>query len=121
MWFKEAKASQGSLRERSFIEAKKINMYGKYLVGNFRENNNDFAQQTATIDQVIRLEVVNNENEGQDQRTKTLNLSNIHDLQSRLMLLSREYNDSGENVDDWRFQKEYFIKVGSLIGSIFYE
>ena len=42
---------------------------------------------------------------------KTLLLDDVHDLQSRLMLLGRENNKTEENVREGTFEKEYFVEV----------
>jgi len=109
MWFKDAKESQGSVSARSFLEAKNANKNGTYIVGNFSENIEDFLQQTATLHHVVRLEVTYEENE--ETRKKTLLLDDVHDLQSRLMLLGRDTNKTEENIREGTFEKEYFVQV----------
>ena len=109
MWFKDAKESQGSVSAISFLEAKNANKNGKYIVGNFSKDIEDFLQHTATLHHVVRLEVRYEENE--ETRMKTLLLDDVHDLQSRLMLLGRENNKTEENVREGTFEKEYFVEV----------
>ena len=47
-----------------------------------------------------------------DQQTKQYNLSAIHDLQSRLMLLgSGEKSSDIEMQDEIQFEKDFFIQV----------
>jgi len=106
VWFKEAKESQGSVSARSFLEAKNANKNGRYVLGNFSEK--DFLQQTVTLRQIVKLEVTYEEDQ---EKVKILSLDDVHDLQSRLMLLGRENNKTEENVREGIFEKEYFVKV----------
>ena len=89
------------------------------MVGNFYETFEDFLQQTVTLHQVIRLDVTYHEETKEDEkpkeRTKTLNLDNVHDLQSRLMLLGREKNVTEKDVQDVTFEKKYFVEVHDFI------
>jgi len=113
VWFEEAKESQGSLSARSFHEAKNANKNGKYLVGNFHQPFDEFLQQTATLNSVIRLEVTYEVKKDQtvEDVIKELTLDDVHDLQSRLSLLGRQKNETEEDVRDGTFEKKYFLKV----------
>ena len=100
---------------RSFLEAKKANKNGRYVVGNEKED--EFLDQPATLQHVLRLEVAYEEDA---TKSKTLYLDDIYDLQSRLMLLGRENKNTEESIADGIFEKEYFVKVvGFQINCIF--
>ena len=44
-------------------------------------------------------------------QSKELSLDDVHDLQSRLMLLGRDNNKTEENIKEGIVEKEYFVKV----------
>ena len=116
-WFKQAKESQGSVSARSFLEAKKANSNGKYVVGNLSKNPRHFLEHTAELQDVVRLEIIHKDDQVQD---KKLSLENVHDLQSRLMLLGRENNKSEDNIKEGVFEKDYFVKVPFCLDFIFF-
>ena len=107
-WFKQSKESQGSVSARSFLEAKKANSNGRYIIGNLFENPEHFLENTARLQDAVRLEITYKDDNFQ---SKTLSLEDVHDLQSRLMLLGRENNKSEDNIKEGIFEKEYFVKV----------
>ena len=116
-WFKQAKESQGSVSARSFLEAKQANSNGKYIVGNLSKNPEHFLEHTAELQDVVRLEIIHKDDQVQD---KKLSLENVHDLQSRLMLLGRENNKSEDNIKEGVFEKDYFVKVPFCLDFIFF-
>jgi len=83
------------------------------LVGNFHQPFDEFLQQTATLNSVIRLEVTYEVKKDQtvEDVIKELTLDDVHDLQSRLSLLGRQKNETEEDVRDGTFEKKYFLKV----------
>ena len=107
-WFKQAKESQGSVSARSFLEAKKANLNGRYIIGNLFERPEYFLENTAKLQDAVKLEITYKDDKVQ---SKTLSLEDVHDLQSRLMLLGRENNKSEDNIKEGIFEKEYFVKV----------
>ena len=111
-WFKQAKESQGSVSARSFLEAKQANSNGKYIIGNLSEDPEHFLEHTAKLQDVVRLKIrLEIKNKDGKVQEKELSLENVHDLQSRLMLLGRENNKSEDNINEGIFEKEYFVKV----------
>ncbi|XP_066922902.1 E3 ubiquitin-protein ligase rnf213-alpha-like [Clytia hemisphaerica] len=111
-WFKQAKESQGSVSARSFLEAKKANSNGKYIIGNLTGKADFFFEQTAALHHVVKLKVVY---EGDKVQTKDLSLDDVHDLQSRLMLLGRDNNKTEESIKEGIFEKEYFVKQAEMV------
>ena len=104
-WFKDAKKSQGSVETRSLKEAIEANKNGHYIVGNFHHNK--FLTEEVTLKEVIKLTI------GEGKHTKEFSLEQIHDLQSRLMLLGGDIDDqTGENMTN---EKSYFVQVQHLL------
>uniref|UniRef100_A0A7M5U071 RZ-type domain-containing protein n=1 Tax=Clytia hemisphaerica TaxID=252671 RepID=A0A7M5U071_9CNID len=111
-WFKQAKESQGSVSARSFLEAKKANSNGKYIIGNLNGKAEFFFEQTAALHHVVKLKIVYEDDQVQ---SKELSLDDVHDLQSRLMLLGRDNNKTEENIKEGIAEKEYFVKQAEII------
>ena len=93
---------------RSFLEAKKANSNGKYIIGNLTGKADFFFEQIAALHHVVKLKIVYEDDKVQ---SKELSLDDVHDLQSRLMLLGRDNNKTEENIKEGIVEKEYFVKV----------
>ena len=83
------------------METKKANRRGVYIIGNVEGRSEDFLTKTTTIKSAVSFQFRGKE------ETK-LTLSNIEELQSRLMLLGHAQESAAERVDQ---EKQYFLKV----------
>ena len=110
-WFRQAKESQGSVATKSLMQAKIANRNGCYLVGNIREEFQRFINEKATLEEVIELRTsVQSEDGVRDE--KSYKLTEIHDLQSRLMLLgSDKIANLANTADNKQIEKEFFVQV----------
>ena len=110
-WFRQAKESQGSVATKSLMQAKIANRNGCYLVGNIREEFQRFINEKATLEEVIELRTsVQSEDGVRDE--KSYKLTEIHDLQSRLMLLGSDKTANLANTaDNKQIEKEFFVQV----------
>ena len=110
-WFRQAKESQGSVATKSLMQAKIANRNGCYLVGNIREEFQRFINEKATLEEVIELRIsVQSEDGVRDE--KSYKLTEIHDLQSRLMLLgSDKIANLANTADNKQIEKEFFVQV----------
>ena len=110
-WFRQAKESQGSVATKSLMQAKIVNRNGCYLVGNIREEFQRFINEKATLEEVIELRTsVQSEDGVRDE--KSYKLTEIHDLQSRLMLLGSDKTANLANTaDNKQIEKEFFVQV----------
>ena len=109
-WFRQAKDSQGSVATKSLMQAKQANRNGCYVVGNAKKEYFRFIKEEATLNEVIELIVQLEDGAGANKISeKIYKLDEIHDLQSRLMLLGGDSNTaSGENK---QVEKDYFVQV----------
>ena len=110
-WFRQAKESQGSVATKSLMQAKIANRNGCYLVGNIRGEFQRFINEEATLEEVIELRTsVQSEDGIRDE--KSYKLTEIHDLQSRLMLLGSDKTAILTNTaDNKQIEKEFFVQV----------
>ena len=110
-WFRQAKESQGSVATKSLMQAKIVNRNGCYLVGNIREEFQRFINEKATLEEVIELRI-NVQSEDGVRDEKGYKLTEIHDLQSRLMLLgSDKIANLANTADNKQIEKEFFVQV----------
>ena len=110
-WFRHAKESQGSVATKSLMQAKIANRNGCYLVGNIREEFQRFINEEATLEEVIELHTsVQSQDSIRDE--KSFKLTEIHDLQSRLMLLGSDKTATLANTaDSKQIEKDFFVQV----------
>ena len=110
-WFRQAKESQGSVATKSLMQAKIANRNGRYLVGNIRGEFQRFINEEATLEEVIELRTsVQSEDDIRDE--KSYKLTEIHDLQSRLMLLGSDKIATLANTTENRqIEKDFFVQV----------
>ena len=110
-WFRQAKESQGSVATKSLMQAKIANRNGHYLVGNIRGEFQRFINEEATLEEVIELRTsVQSEDDIRDE--KSYKLTEIHDLQSRLMLLGSDKTATLANTTENRqIEKDFFVQV----------
>ena len=110
-WFRQAKESQGSVATKSLMQAKIANRNGYYIVGNIRNDFRRFINEEATLEEVIELHNnVDNKNGIKDE--KSYKLTEIHDLQSRLMLLgSDKAATTASASENKQIEKEFFVQV----------
>ena len=110
-WFRQAKESQGSVATKSLMEAKIANRNGYYIVGNIRNDFRRFINEEATLEEVIELHT-NVENKNGIKDEKSYKLTEIHDLQSRLMLLgSDKAVTTASASENKQIEKEFFVQV----------
>lgn len=110
-WFRQAKESQGSVATKSLMEAKIANRNGYYIVGNIRNDFRRFINEEATLEEVIELHT-NVENKNGIKDEKSYKLTEIHDLQSRLMLLgSDKAATTASASENKQIEKEFFVQV----------
>ena len=110
-WFRQAKESQGSVATKSLMEAKIANRNGYYIVGNIRNDFRRFINEEATLEEVIELHT-NVENKNCIKDEKSYKLTEIHDLQSRLMLLgSDKAATTASASENKQIEKEFFVQV----------
>ena len=110
-WFRQAKESQGSVATKSLMQAKIANRNGCYLVGNIREEFQRFINEKATLEEVIELRTSVQSEDGVREE-KSYKLTEIHDLQSRLMLLGSDKTANLANTaDNKQIEKEFFVQV----------
>ena len=116
-WFRQAKDSQGSVATKSLMQAKVANRNGCYIVGTIREECQRFINEEATLEEVIELRTSEqNKDGGKDE--KSYSLTEIHDLQSRLMLLGIDKLTTGTNTaENKQIEKDYFVQVPLFIFS----
>ena len=89
------------------MQAKLANTYGHYIVGNIEGKYDRFIKEEAKLHEVIVLKII-----PEDDQPKTFSLEEVHDLQSRLMLLGGDMSSS--SLDNKQFEKEYFVQVGFI-------
>ena len=110
-WFRQAKDSQGSVATKSLMQAKVANRNGCYVVGNIKRECERFINDVATLEDVIELRT-SEENKDSRKFEKSYSLTEIHDLQSRLMLLGVDKVKSGTNTaENKQIEKDYFVQV----------
>lgn len=110
-WFRQAKESQGSVATKSLMQAKIANRNGYYIVGNIRNDFRRFINEEATLEEVIELRT-NVENKNGIKDEKSYKLTEIHDLQSRLMLLgSDKAATTASASENKQIEKEFFVQV----------
>ena len=110
-WFRQAKESQGSVATKSLMQAKIANRNGYYIVGNIRNDFQRFINEEATLEEVIELHT-NVENKNGIKDEKSYKLREIHDLQSRLMLLgSDKAATTASASENKQIEKEFFVQV----------
>ena len=110
-WFRQAKESQGSVATKSLMQAKIVNRNGYYIVGNIRNDFRRFINEEATLEEVIELHT-NVENKNGIKDEKSYKLTEIHDLQSRLMLLgSDKAATTASASENKQIEKEFFVQV----------
>lgn len=110
-WFRQAKESQGSVATKSLMQAKIANRNGYYIVGNIRNDFRRFINEEATLEEVIELHT-NVENKNGIKDEKSYKLTEIHDLQSRLMLLgSDKAATTASASENKQIEKEFFVQV----------
>lgn len=110
-WFRQAKESQGSVATKSLMQAKIANRNGYYIVGNIRNDFQRFINEEATLEEVIKLHT-NVENKNGIKDEKSYKLTEIHDLQSRLMLLgSDKAATTASASENKQIEKEFFVQV----------
>lgn len=110
-WFRQAKESQGSVATKSLMQAKIANRNGYYIVGNIRNDFQRFINEEATLEEVIELHT-NVENKNGIKDEKSYKLTEIHDLQSRLMLLgSDKAATTASASENKQIEKEFFVQV----------
>ena len=114
-WFRQAKDSQGSVAAKSFMQAKVANRNGCYIVGNIKKEYQRFINEEATLEEVIELRTSEqNKDGGKDE--KSYSLTEIHDLQSRLMLLGIDKVSMATNTaENKQIEKDYFVQVSLII------
>ena len=88
------------------MQAKLANTYGHYIVGNIEGKYERFIEEEAKLNKVIELRITPSE---EDELSKIFSLEEIHDLQSRLMLLGGDINS--KISDNKQMDKEYFVQV----------
>ena len=116
-WFRQAKDSQGSVATKSLMQAKVANRNGCYIVGNIREECQRFINEEATLEEVIELRTSEQNKDGGKDK-KSYSLTEIHDLQSRLMLLGIDKLTTGTNTaENKQIEKDYFVQVPLFIFS----
>ena len=104
-WFKDAQKMQGSVSTKSLMEAQQANQHGCYIVGNIKGTYDTFIWKEATLNEVIELQI----GPDNDPSKKTYSLEQVHELQSRLMLLGGDVTSTG--LDNKNSEKEYFVQV----------
>lgn len=110
-WFRQAKESQGSVATKSLMQAKIANRNGYYIVGNIRNDFRRFINEEATLEEVIELHT-NVENKNGIKDEKSYKLTEIHDLQGRLMLLgSDKAATTASASENKQIEKEFFVQV----------
>ena len=110
-WFRQAKESQGLVATKSLMEAKIANRNGYYIVGNIRNDFRRFINEEATLEEVIELHT-NVENKNGIKDEKSYKLTEIQDLQSRLMLLgSDKAVTTASASENKQIEKEFFVQV----------
>ena len=110
-WFRQAKESQGSVATKSLMQAKIANRNGYYIVGNIRNDFRRFINEEATLEEVIELRT-NVENKNGIKDEKSYKLTEIHDLQSRLMLLGSDKGATTASAsENKQIEKEFFVQV----------
>nr|XP_018671622.1 LOW QUALITY PROTEIN: E3 ubiquitin-protein ligase rnf213-alpha-like [Ciona intestinalis] len=97
-WLNGIKDFHGSVEKSSLSKAQSINSYGIYEIGNA-------TKPISTVDNSIKLVLKGLEKDDQDEE---MSLSNLHDLQSRLMLIAGEADKSLADV-------KHFISVLSHV------
>lgn len=116
-WFRQAKDSQGSVATKSLMQAKVANRNGCYIVGNIKRECQRFINEEATLEDVIELRT-SEQNENSRKVEKSYSLTEIHDLQSRLMLLGVDKVKTGTNTaKNKQIEKDYFVQVPLIIFS----
>ena len=110
-WFRQAKESQGSVATKSLMQAKIANRNGYYIVGNIRNDFRRFINEEATLEEVIELHT-NVENKNGIKDEKSYKLTEIHDLQSRVILLgSDKAATTASASENKQIEKEFFVQV----------
>ena len=110
-WFRQAKESQGSVATKSLMQAKLANRNGHYIVGNIKNEFQRFINEEAILEEVIELHT-SVENKNGIKEEKRYKLTEIHDLQSRLMLLGSDKTATTANaLENKQIEKEFFVQV----------
>lgn len=113
-WFRQAKESQGSVATKSLMQAKIANRNGHYIVGNIKNEFQRFINEEATLEEVIELHT-SIENKNGIKEEKSYKLTEIHDLQSRLMLLGSDKTATTANaLENKQIEKEFFVQVALI-------
>ena len=103
-WFQNAFNAQSSFTTGALMEAKEANRKGYYDIGYINETKENYLTKTATLESAVIFHTTGSE--------KKSTLSNIEELQSRLMLLGHAQESGAESVNR---EKQYFLKVNKII------
>ena len=82
------------------METKEVNRKGHYYIGYINGRNENYLTKMTTLESAVIFQINNSD--------KKSTLSNIEELQSRLMLLGHAQEAGSETVNR---EKQYFLKV----------
>ncbi|VDH93225.1 ubiquitin carboxyl-terminal hydrolase 34 [Mytilus galloprovincialis] len=108
-WLKSVKQTHGSVEVTSLAQAEAINTNGIYQVGNLKKT---ATIKNPTLGEVLELRVT--ETEGQRLQRNQYKYEQLHDLQSRLMLVAGKAEKGKDDVDRFMLILDSVVRLGNI-------
>ncbi|CAC5425101.1 RNF213 [Mytilus coruscus] len=108
-WLKSVKQTHGSVEVTSLAQAEAINTNGIYQVGNLKKT---ATIKNPTLGEVLELRVTETE-EKRLQRNQ-YKYEQLHDLQSRLMLVAGKAEKGKDDVDRFMLILDSVVRLGNI-------
>ncbi|CAC5418279.1 RNF213 [Mytilus coruscus] len=108
-WLKSVKQTHGSVEVTSLAQAEAINTNGIYQVGNLKKT---ATIKNPTLGEVLELRVT--EAEGQRLQRNQYKYEQLHDLQSRLMLVAGKAEKGKDDVDRFMLILDSVVRLGNI-------
>ncbi|XP_030632563.1 E3 ubiquitin-protein ligase rnf213-alpha-like [Chanos chanos] len=107
-WLETAHAAHGSVAKSSLLQATEINKNGVYII------KQPSTRGTMRLDDCISLNIGEKSSENQDVQYKTYNLSQLQELQNKLMLITAT-DEQTESISQYVEVLEQILHAGELL------
>ncbi|VDI41573.1 Hypothetical predicted protein [Mytilus galloprovincialis] len=114
-WLQTVKRSHGSVEVSSLQQAEAINTKGIYQVGNLKKIEN---LRKTNLNEVLELRVAEDDLEGKVAQRKLYRYDQLHDLQSRLMLVAGKAEKGKDEVDRFMEILDGAVRLGNIYAKL---
>ncbi|XP_071137099.1 E3 ubiquitin-protein ligase rnf213-alpha-like [Mytilus edulis] len=114
-WLQTVKRSHGSVEVSSLQQAEAINTKGIYQVGNLKKIEN---LRKTNLNEVLELRVAEDDQEGRVAQRKLYRYDQLHDLQSRLMLVAGKAEKGKDEVDRFMEILDGAVRLGNIYAKL---